>query len=70
MSNELSILELDAEHAEVLPAREALATLNVNVFRLNAASVNAQNGALALNFGGAHSSASAGAEQVIAVVQH
>jgi hypothetical protein len=69
MSNELSILELEAERAEVLPAREALATLNLNIFKTNMAGVTAQNSSLALNFGGAHSAAVAGSTQLIGINQ-
>ena len=69
MSNELSILELDAERAELLPAREALATLKVSFTKTNIAGVFAENGALALNGGGAHSYAAAAAQQGIAIFQ-
>jgi hypothetical protein len=70
MSNELSILELAAEHAEVLPAREALATMDFSFAKQNLASVYAQNGSLALNGGGANSFAYSAAGQSVAVVQH
>ncbi|HEY6797622.1 MAG TPA: hypothetical protein VI248_23355 [Kineosporiaceae bacterium] len=70
MSNELSILELEAEHAAVLPAREALATLNFSFSKQNLAAVYADNGALALNGGGVDSVAYAAAGQAITVIQH
>jgi hypothetical protein len=69
MSNELSILELEAEHAEVLPAREALATFTLSFTKNNLAEIAAQNGSLALNGGGARSFADAWAGQAITVAQ-
>jgi hypothetical protein len=67
MSNELTFAELDAESAELLPTREALATLTFT--KVNWANVQATNFALALNGGGRGSSATAVAEQGIFVVQ-
>ncbi|HEY6797621.1 MAG TPA: hypothetical protein VI248_23350 [Kineosporiaceae bacterium] len=68
MSYELTVAELDAESAELLPAREALATFTFT--KVNWANVQATNFAFALNGGGQDSSATAVAEQGIFVVQH
>jgi hypothetical protein len=67
MSHELSLVELDAESAELLPAREALSTFDLT--KLNVANIQASNFALALNTGGRHSSATAVAAQTIFVSQ-
>jgi hypothetical protein len=58
----LSITELELEQAELLPAREALGFFN-------AASITANNTALALNAGSFASFAAAKATQVIIVGQ-
>jgi hypothetical protein len=68
MSYELTVAELDAESAELLPTREALATFTFT--KVNWANLQASNFALALNGGGDGSSATAVADQDIFVVQH
>jgi hypothetical protein len=63
MSVELTLEELGTEHAELLPAREALGGINW-------ANIVASNTALALNAGSYASYASAYAAQKIVVIQH
>ena len=70
MSNELSILELDAERAELLPAREALGVVKFNLTKFNTAFIGADNTSLAFNGGGAFSFAEAGASQSVVLLQH
>ena len=61
--NPLSEVELDQEHAVLLPDREALAFFNI-------ANIQALNLALAINVGSWGSAASASAVQGIFVYQH
>lgn len=60
---ELSIVDLDAESGDLLPAREALGLFNWNYTEITAA-----NNALALNVGSLTSAAVASAGQSITVV--
>lgn len=60
-----TIADLEAEEAELLPARQALG----GHFGWNVANITASNTALALNAGSYHSWASAHANQYIAVFQ-
>ena len=70
MSHELSLAELDAENAELLPAREALGMFSYSSVKSNWANIAASNTSIALNGGGFGSSATAFAQQTIFVVQH
>lgn len=65
MNTEMSIMELDAQCSELLPAREALGVGDWNVIN-----VGAYNQALALNVASLGSVAMAGAEQTILVHAH
>ena len=62
MNRDLTIAELDAEGAELLPTREALGFINI-------ACVTASNSSLAANVLTAGSSASSAALQGISVTQ-
>ncbi len=64
MFTELTLSELDVQHAELLPERETL------FFNYNWANVYASNTALAVNAYAFYSSAYADAYQKIVVVQH
>lgn len=60
----LSIHELATEHAELLPRREALQLVKINL-----ADIWASNSALALNAASVNSAAAAAATQSITVTQ-
>jgi hypothetical protein len=62
--SELSIHELEAQHVEVLPEREALGTFNLGSFNHDH-TVNAFNGALAVQHNTFLSHNSASANQFI-----
>jgi hypothetical protein len=63
MFTELSTVELEAEVCELIPAREALALVQIG----NITNVVAVNTAIAFNVLSMHSSASAGAGQFISL---
>jgi hypothetical protein len=61
-TNVLSVADLDATSGELLPSRETLALVNI-------ANITAINIAIAINAGGHGTSATAMAQQIIAVAQ-
>jgi hypothetical protein len=63
MRKELTLTELDSQHADLLPARETLA------FNNNWANVIASNSSLALNAASVYATANSAAVQQIAVSQ-
>ena len=63
MRKELTLTELDSQHADLLPERETL------VFNNNWANVIASNSSLALNAASVFSAANSAAVQQIAVSQ-
>lgn len=63
MRKAMTLIDLDSEHVELLPARETLA------FNNNWANVFASNSSLALNAASILSSANSAAVQTIAVSQ-
>jgi hypothetical protein len=63
--SELSIHELEAQHGEVLPEREALGTFTKTVTIVHGIHQNTH--AVALTFGGNHSSSSADAVSSVVV---
>jgi hypothetical protein len=65
MRNELTFSELDAELAELLPARETLSAGNANW-----ATLYASNSSLAMNVASYHSWAGSTATQNIHLIQH
>jgi hypothetical protein len=66
MRRELTIADLEAEHTELLPARE---TLSFNYGNTNWAAIQATNSSMALNAATFYSTANSAATQMIAVTQ-
>jgi hypothetical protein len=66
MRRELTIAELEAEHTDLLPARE---TLNFGYGNTNWAAIHATNSSLALNAATLASMANSAAVQTIVVTQ-
>lgn len=64
MQTELTLSELEVQHADLLPERETL------FFDFNVANISALNQSLALNAGSIFANAQSGAFQRIVVVQH
>ena len=64
MRKELTVAELDGQHAELLPTKETLWT------NFNWSSIHAYNASMALNVGSHYSSATSAAVQNISVSQH
>jgi hypothetical protein len=63
--SELSISELEAQHGEVLPEREALGTFTKTVTIVHG--IHQNDLAVALTFGGGHSTADASASSTVDV---
>lgn len=66
MRRELTIADLEAEHTDLLPARE---TLSFSYGNTNWAAISATNSSMALNAAALYSAANSAAVQTIVVTQ-